>query len=276
MSSSQEQIGLIAGSGTLASEFLARAHEKGRKVAVVALSSGARGPLEATADAIAVIGPVQPKKIVRFLLAEGVRRVGFAGKVEKRLLFQPLKPDLDALRFLQRARNMADVTVMDAVIEYLEQNGLEVLPQTEFLDHLLAPSGPIGRRKLREAQRKDAEYAIQMAREVARLDIGQTVVVRRGAVVAVEAVEGTDEAIRRGCLLAGKGAVVCKVARPRQDPRYDIPVVGPETIHILREGGAATLVIEAGRTFLLDRERLIREADSAGIAVVGWSSEGKS
>ncbi|MEK6711300.1 MAG: UDP-2,3-diacylglucosamine diphosphatase LpxI [Nitrospinota bacterium] len=274
MSQSRERIGLIAGSGALAEEFLASARGQGREVAVVALSGPVRTALGPRADAIVHLPPSQPKKIIRFFHSEGVRQIGFAGKVEKGLLFQTLRFDLDALRFIRRAGNMADATIMDEVIRYAEDNGLRVLPQTDFLAHLLTPEGPIGRRRLKEAQRKDAGYAIRVAREVARLDIGQTVVVRRGAVVAVEAVEGTDEAIRRGCRLAGKGALVCKAARPAQDPRYDIPVVGLGTLEAIREGGASALLIEAGRTFLLERERFAREADAAGVALLGWSGEG--
>ncbi|OGL63502.1 MAG: hypothetical protein A3J27_14755 [Candidatus Tectomicrobia bacterium RIFCSPLOWO2_12_FULL_69_37] len=275
MAQSPERIGLVAGSGALAGEFLSSARGQGCEVAVAALSDPVRRELEGGASAIAHLPPSQPKKIIRFFHAEGVRRIGFAGKVEKRLLFQTLRFDLDALRFIRRAGNMADATIMDAVIRYAEENGLRVLPQTEFLGHLLAPEGQIGRRKLKEAQRRDAGYAIRMAREAARLDIGQTVVVRKGAVAAVEAVEGTDEAIRRGCRLAGRGALVCKAARPKQDFRYDVPVVGPGTLDAIREGGAAALLVEAGRTFLLERDRLVREADAAGVALVGWSGEGE-
>ncbi|MBI3127297.1 MAG: UDP-2,3-diacylglucosamine diphosphatase LpxI [Candidatus Tectomicrobia bacterium] len=275
MAESPERIGLIAGSGALAGEFLSSARGRGCEVAVAALSESVRRELEPGASAIAHLPPSQPKKIIRFFHSAGVERVAFAGKVEKRLLFQTLRFDLDALRFIQRARNLADVTIMDEVVRYAEENGLRVLPQTEYLGHLLAPEGPIGRRRLKEAQRKDAAYAIRMAREIARLDIGQTVVVRKGAVVAVEAVEGTDEAIRRGCRLAGKGALVCKAARPKQDLRYDIPVVGPGTLDAVREGGASALLVEAGRTFLLERERLAREADAAGVALAGWSGEGE-
>ena len=145
------------------------------------------------------------------------------------------------------------------------------MPQTEYLGHLITPNGSITKKKLRQSQRKDANYAFQIARGVAALDIGQTVVVHKGTVVAVEGVEGTNETIRRGCALAGKGVVVCKVARPDQDMRYDIPAVGPETLMVMREGGASALVLEAGRTFLIDRERLIREADASGVIVAGWS-----
>ena len=148
---------------------------------------------------------------------------------------------------------------------------MKVVPQTEYLGHLITPRGSITKRKLRQNQRKDAEYAFQMARSIAALDIGQTIVVKKGTVVAVEGIEGTNEAIRRGCALAGKGAVVCKVARPEQDMRYDVPTVGTETLQVMREGGASSLILEAERTFLLDRERLIQEADETGICVVGWS-----
>jgi DUF1009 family protein len=273
MTNSRERIGLIAGTGSIAAEFVTRAHEKDCDVAVVALSQAVQENLKDIAQSTIQLAPTQPKKMIRFFHDEGVRRFAFAGKVEKNLLFQGLKFDLDALRFVYRARDMADMTIRDRVVEYAKENDLEVLPQTEFLDHLLAPPGPIGKKSLKKSHLKDARYGIRLARETAALDIGQTVVVRKGAVVAVEAIEGTDEAIRRGCELAGKDAVICKVARPNQDPRFDIPGVGPKTVRTACEGSAAALIVEAGTTFLIEKETLIQEADAAGIALVGWTND---
>lgn len=273
MSTSRERIGLIAGTGSVALEFVQRANEKGCDVAVVALSSAIQKSLEKFTHSTIHLTPTQPKKIMRFFHAEGVRRFGFAGKVEKSLLFQKPRFDLDAFKFVSRVRNMADMTILNAVVEYAEENDLEILPQTEFLDHLLTPPGTIGKKRLDDSHMKDVNYAFRIAREVAALDIGQTVVVSKGAVVAIEAIEGTDEAIRRGCKLAGKGAIVCKVARPKQDPRFDIPAVGPKTLQMTRDGGAAALIVEAGSTFLIEKDRLIQEADAAGIALVGWTDD---
>ena len=271
MSDSPERIGLVAGSGGLSSEFVSCAKKQGKHVSVVALSAEIEETLSCEADSVIHIPPTQPNKIIRFFSDEGVEEIGLVGKVEKSILFQSLRFDLTVLRFMKSAKNTADATVMDAVIEFVEENGMKVIAQTKYLKHLVTPSGGITKKKLRQSQRKDAEYAFQMARSVAALDIGQTVVVHKGTVVAVEGVEGTNEAIRRGCALAGKGAVVCKVARPEQDMRYDVPTVGPETLQVMREGGASGLILEAERTFLIDRERLIREADATGIIVVGWS-----
>ena len=271
MPDSLERIGLVAGSGRLSTEFVSSAKKRGKHVSVVALSAEIEETLSGEADSIVHIPPTQPNKIIRFFSDENVREIGLVGKVEKSLLFQSLRFDLTVLRFMKNAKNMADATIMDAVIEFVEENGMKVVPQTEYLEHLITSCGNITKKKLRQNQRKDAEYAFRMARSVAALDIGQTVVVHKGTVVAVEGVEGTDEAIRRGCALAGKGAVVCKVARPNQDMRYDVPTVGPETLQVMRESGASALILEAGRTFLIARERLIREADASGIIVVGWS-----
>ena len=272
MPSSLEKIGLIAGSGTLAFEFFQNARKGGCEVAVVALSEETFGALSDKAKIIVRLSPGQPNKIIKFFLGENVRRIGFAGKVEKSLLFQKIRFDMEALRFLTRTRNMSDGTIMNAVLEYCEKNGVEVLSQKEYLSHLLAPEGQIGNRRLKRSQLKDASYAFRIAREIACLELGQTVVVHKGAVVALEAIEGTNETIRRGGRLSGRGPLVCKVARPNQDPRYDIPVVGLETMIALREAGAAALVIEAGNTFLLDRDRMIEEADAAGIAIFGWTA----
>ena len=271
MPGSQERIGLVAGSGSLSSEFVARAKKRGKHVSVVALSSQIKETLSNEADSLVHIPPTRPNEIIRFFSDENVAEIGLVGKVEKSLLFQSLRFDLTVLRFIKNAKNTADATIMDAVIEFVEENGMKVIPQTEYLDHLITPRGSITKKKLRQSLRRDAEYAFQMARSVAALDIGQTVVVYKGTVVAVEGIEGTNEAIHRGCALAGKGAVVCKVARPKQDMRYDIPTVGLDTLQVLREGGASTLILEAGRTFLIDRDRFIREADLTNIIVVGWS-----
>ncbi len=271
MPDSHERIGLVAGSGRLSSEFVSCAKKRGKRVSVVALSAEIKDSLSREVDSVVHIPPTQPNKIIRFFSDENVEEIGLVGKVEKSLLFQSLRFDLTVLRFMKSAKNMADATIMDAVIEFVEENGMKVVPQTKYLEHLITPCGTITKKKLRQSQRKSSEYAFQIARSVAALDIGQTVVVHKGAVVAVEGVEGTNEAIRRGCALAGKGAVVCKVARPKQDMRYDIPTVGLETLQVMREGGASVLILEAGRTFLIDRERLTREADAIGIVVVGWA-----
>ena len=271
MPDSHERIGLVAGSGRLSSEFVSCAKKRGKRVSVVALSPEIKDSLSREADSVVHIPPTQPNKIIRFFSDENVEEIGLVGKVEKSLLFQSLRFDLTVLRFMKSAKNMADATIMDAVIEFVEENGMKVVPQTKYLEHLITPRGTITKKKLRQNQRKSSEYAFQIARSVAALDIGQTVVVHKGAVVAVEGVEGTNEAIRRGCALAGKGAVVCKVARPKQDMRYDIPTVGLETLQVMREGGASVLILEAGRTFLIDRERLTREADAIGVVVVGWA-----
>ncbi|MBT3350737.1 MAG: UDP-2,3-diacylglucosamine diphosphatase LpxI [Nitrospinaceae bacterium] len=273
MSDPRERIGLVAGTGSLAVEFASRARERGCEVVVVALSASDLDSLSDIATSSAHFSPLQPKKIMAFFHSEGVRRVGFAGKVEKNLLFQGLKFDFEALRFMYRVKNLADITIMDEVLEFVGKNNLEVIPQTEFLDHLLAPEGQFGKFPIPAGEEGEVRYAFQMAREIARLDIGQTLVAKKGAVVAVEAMEGTDETIRRGCALAGTGAVVCKVARPDQDARYDIPTVGPATLKVVKEGGASILVVEAGATFLIDKEALIKDADAAGIALAGWRSE---
>ncbi len=270
MLDSLDRMGLVAGSGGLSSEFVSCAKRRGKRVSVVALLPEVEQVLCGQADSIAHIPPTQPNRIIRFFKDEGVEEIGLVGKVEKSLLFQSLRFDMTALRFMKNAKNTADATIMDAVIEFVEENGMRVAPQTEYLAHLIAPHGSITKKRLRRSRRKDVQYAFRMARSVAALDIGQTVVVHKGTVAAVEGVEGTNEAIRRGCALAGKGAVVCKVARPEQDLRYDVPAVGPETLQAMREGGASVLILEAERTFLIDRERLVREADASGIVIVGW------
>ncbi len=275
MPNSRTRIGLVAGAGTLSSDFVSRAKERGKCVFVAALSPEVESALSREADFVSRIPPTQPNKIIRFFRDNDVDEIGFAGKVEKKLLFQSLRFDMTVLRFMKNARNMADATIMDAVIAFVEKNGMKVVSQTEYLKHLITPNGVITKRRFRQSQRKSAEYAFQVAQRVADLEIGQTVVVHKGAVTAVEGLEGTDEAILRGCALAGRGAIVCKVARPHQDMRYDVPTVGLKTLEAMRSGSASALILEAGRTFLIARDRFIREADAAGVIVVGWSQNGQ-
>ena len=173
MLDSGEKIGLVAGSGRLVSEFVSSAKKQGKHVSVVALSAEIEETLSREADSIVHIPPTQPNKIIRFFSDENVREIGLVGKVEKSFLFQSLRFDLTVLRFMKNAKNMADATIMDAVIEFVEENGMKVVPQTEYLEHLITPRGNITNKKLRQNQRKDAEYAFRVARNVAALDIGQ-------------------------------------------------------------------------------------------------------
>jgi DUF1009 family protein len=192
-----------------------------------------------------------------------------AGQVKHVKIFSGVLPDRLLLSVMMRLRARNTDALISAVAEVMREHGIELLDSTTFLTPLLATAGPIGRRPLTAAEEADLALGYRMADEIARLDIGQTVVVKDAAVVAVEAMEGTDAVIERAGRLAGPGTRVVKVAKPNQDMRFDVPVVGLATVRAMQAAGATTLSIDAGKTLVFDREALVAAADQAGIAVVG-------
>jgi hypothetical protein len=180
--------------------------------------------------------------------------------------------DLRALRLLSRAPDYRDATLLQALVAELAREGLEVVAQTRVLGHLVTPEGVLGQRQPSSREWHDICYGFTQAKQLAALDIGQTIVVRRQTVLAVEAVEGTDAAIQRGCRLGRRGAVVVKVSRPQQDMRFDVPTVGPQTLQELIAGRATVLAVEAGTTLMLRLPELTVTATAHGIALVGVSS----
>ena len=201
----------------------------------------------------------------------GVRAVYAGGKVNRlaaAALFEQAAAG-EGRELFERGRFLQDEGLSRLFAQAMERRGIRLGSQRELLEHLLARPGVMGRRPPDERERRDIELGRRLAREVAALDIGQTVVVRHGVVLAVEtAAEGTDAAIRRAGRLGGPGAVVVKVSRPDQDPRFDTPVVGPQTVRAMRAAGATCLAVEAGRCLVLHREAVVRAADRAGIALV--------
>jgi DUF1009 family protein len=180
--------------------------------------------------------------------------------------------DLRALRLLSRAPNYQDVTLLHALIAEFAREGLEVVEQTRLLSHLITPLGILGSRQPTKRQWADIRFGFKQAQQLAAMDIGQTIVVRRQTVLAVEAVEGTDTTIQRGGHLGGHGAVVIKVSRPRQDMRFDVPTVGPQTLQMLIDVGATALAVEAGTTLMLHQPQLVDSANTHRIALLGISS----
>ena len=192
-----------------------------------------------------------------------------AGQVKHTKLFAGVLPDLTLLSVLSRLRTRNTDTLISAVADVLEENGIELVNSTSFLEPLLAAGGALTRRAPTADEGADLAFGYTMADAVAGLDIGQTIVVKDRAVVAVEAMEGTDEVITRAGRLAGAGTCVVKVAKPRQDMRFDVPVVGLATIRTMQVAGGTVLSVDAGRALVLDGDAVFRTADEAGIAVVG-------
>lgn len=216
---------------------------------------------------------------IKALKDRGVRKVVMAGKVQHVSLFGGVMPDWRAAKVLMSLKDKRTDTVLKAVVDEFAKDGLEFVSSALYLEHLLAPNGPLTKRTLTAEQRADAALGWRAAKAVAGFDIGQTVVAQGGAVVAVEGMEGTDACVNRAAELArtqGRepALVVVKVAKPRQDFRFDLPVVGLDSLVGFRKAGVKALALEAGSTLIFDRDRFAAEADAAGLAVAGFPPEG--
>ena len=270
------RIGLIAGNGRFPFLVIDAARSLGHEVTVVAIREEADVGFESFADGragivIHWISLGQLGRCIAILKEAGVSRVLMAGQVKHTKLFSKVVPDLTFFSVLKRLRNRNTDSVISAVADVLSENGIELLDSTSFLKPLLASAGELSKRSPSEHEASDLAFGYEMADAIADLDIGQTIVVKDRAVVAVEAMEGTDDVIIRAGQLAGTGACVIKVAKPEQDMRFDVPVVGVATIRSMEEAGATVLSVDEGRTLILDGEAVIKSADEAQIAIVGRS-----
>ncbi len=208
-------------------------------------------------------------RIIKYFRQEGVGETVFAGTITKTRIFHDVLPDFKGLTLWNKIDIRLDDAILRAVAQTLEEEGIRVIASTCYLDHLFFPQGLLSRKKPSTAQMEDIRFGWSIARAVGRLDIGQCVVVRDRSVLAVEAIEGTDAAIRRGGELAGSGAVVVKLKKPDQDFRFDLPATGEKTIATLAAVKGAVLAVEAGQSLLFDRTAMVRAADRAGIVVIG-------
>lgn len=264
-----ETIGLVAGNGRFPLLFAQSARRLGHRVVAVAHRGETDPALEASVHALTWVKLGQLGKVIDALQRAGVRRAVWAGGLDKKRIFANARPDLRGLRILATMKERGDDALLRALAREFEGEGIQIVAPTDFMPERMARPGPLGRRAPDEVQRADVALGLELARKLGALDVGQTVVLKDGIVVALEAIEGTDACIRRGGELAKKGAVVVKVAKPGQDMRFDVPAIGPATIAVMREVRAAVLVVEAGRTLILDEEELVAAADKAGIAVLG-------
>jgi UDP-2,3-diacylglucosamine hydrolase len=265
----QEPIGLIAGGGQFPLLFADAAREKGRRVVAVAHLNETMPELETKVDIIRWVKLGQLGKIINLFHNQGVRETVFAGTITKTRIFRDVLPDFKGLTLWNKIDIRLDDAILRAVAQTLEDDGIRVIPSTCYLNHLFFPHGVLTRKKPSASQWDDIRFGWNIAREIGRLDIGQCVVVRDRSVLAVEAIEGTDAAIRRGGQLAGSGAVVVKVKKPNQDFRFDLPATGEKTITTLAEVKGAVLAVEAGQSLVFDQEAMVRAADQAKIIVVG-------
>jgi DUF1009 family protein len=268
------RLGLIAGNGRFPFLVLDAARQMGHQVVVVAVREEASPELEAAAarEPRAVLHRIslgQLQRCVDVLREAGVTHAVMAGQVKHVKIFSGVLPDRLLLGVLLRLRARNTDSLIAGIADVLRQNGIELLDSTALLTPLLAGPGVLTKRSPTDEERADFEFGYRMADAIAGLDIGQTIVVKDCAVVAVEAMEGTDEAIARAGRLAGGGTRVVKVAKPGQDMRFDVPVVGRRTIEAMCAAGASALTVDAGRTLFMDGGEVVGAADEAGIAVVG-------
>ncbi|HME91506.1 MAG TPA: UDP-2,3-diacylglucosamine diphosphatase LpxI [Myxococcaceae bacterium] len=262
-------IGLIAGSGRLPHLFATAARERGLSVVAVAHAGETDPGLESEVASLTWVRVGQLDRIVRVLQRAKVQRAVMAGGIRRARAITDARPDLGALKVAMRLRSLRDDALLRAIADYFGEKGIAITAQTEFLTKLLAPFGPLAGPALTAPKQRDVALGVEVAQLLGRADVGQTVVVREGLVLALEAVEGTDEAIRRGCRLGGRGAVVVKLCKPGQDERFDLPAVGPATLQVMRECGARVLAVEAGKTIVLEAAELCAQADRSGISVLG-------
>jgi DUF1009 family protein len=261
-------LGLIAGNGKFPFLVLEGAKRAGASVAVAAIREETDPAIERIADSLIWVGIGQLGKMLRFFKAEGVDRAIMAGQVKHVQIFSRAIPDVRMLKMLLRLPRRNTVALIGAVAHELASEGIELIDSTYFLKDQLPQVGNLSKRKPDERERGDIEYGLEIANEIARLDLGQTIVVRERACVAIEAMEGTDAVIRRaGQLVRGRLTVV-KIAKPDQDMRFDVPVVGLPTIETMSEAGATCICLTAGKTLMFDREEMIKLANQHKIAVV--------
>ncbi len=269
----QAGMGLIAGSGAYPLAFARAARrERVARLSIAAFHGETDPALASLGDATEWFRVGQLSRMIRFFHREGIDRVVMAGQIAPKNLFD-LRPDLRTLRMLARLKQRNAESLFGAIGEELDSEKITLLPATTFLEDLLPPPGPVCGPGLKKRQWEDAAYGFRIAKETSRLDIGQTVVVKNGTVLAVEAFEGTNEAMRRGGKLGKGDAMMIKVSKPDQDFRFDVPVVGPATVETAADAGVAVLIIEAGKTLLLEGDRVASLCRSKGITIHAWSEE---
>jgi UDP-2,3-diacylglucosamine hydrolase len=260
--------GLIAGNGRFPFLVLEGARSQGIEMAVIALKEEASPELEQVAKRLHWVSLGELSKAIELMRREGVKRAVMAGQVKHNKIFSAIRPDWKLAKLLFSLPRKNTDSLIGAVAKVLEEEGIQLVDSTLFLKPLLPEAGVLTRRSPNEHEAADMEYGLEVARRLADMDIGQTVVIADRACVAVEAMEGTDETIvRAGRFANGKPLVVVKVSKPQQDMRFDVPVIGLSTVKSMNEAGATALAIDASRTLLFDRNRLIETADAAGIAI---------
>ncbi len=263
-----KKLGLIAGNGKFPVIFAREAKVAGYALVAVAHRGETLEEIGDVVDDVTWIYVGQLGKIIRTFHRAGVTEAAMAGGIRKVKLFGNFRPDLRGVRFLARIKGRDDDALLRGVADELAEEGIKIVDSTFCLSQIMPGAGVLTKRIPSAAHWEDIRYGFRIAKEIGRLGIGQTVVVKNRVVVAVEAVEGTDDAIQRGGRLAKSGYVVVKVSKPEQDLRFDVPAVGIETIKNIHETGGAVLAVAAGKTIFLEKQMLLQEAEACGVSVV--------
>ena len=264
----EKKQGLIAGDGLLPVKMAQHAKENGFEVVAISLSSDNYRELKKYCSKVYSCSPGQAKKIEQILVDEDIHQLTFLGKVSKRILVKRPQFDTKALEFIKNAVRLNDDKVMLMIIDELASINVTVLDQTIFIKNLMIPSGVLGKVQPTQSQIDDVNYGYWLAKETGKLDIGQSVVIKDKMIMAVEAIEGTDKCIKRGCKLAKKDACIIKTAKPKQDKRFDIPAIGLRTLKTMRRYKAKLIAVEANETIIVDQAKTIEYADRHGIVIM--------
>lgn len=264
--------GLIAGDGTLPVKMAQYAKENGFEVVCISFSKENRNKLKKYCSKIYDCHPGEINKIEKILVSEELKQATFLGKVHKRVLLQLYKFDSRAIEILKSVKRLNDDEVMLLIVKEFERLGITVLDQTIFIKNLMIPAGVLGKNKPTQEQLEDVNYGFWLAKEMGKIDVGQSVVIKDKMAMAVEAIEGTDMCIKRGAKLAKKNASVIKVAKPKQDKRFDIPAVGLRTLKTMKRYNASLLAVEANETIIVDQEEVIKFADENNIVLMAVNS----
>jgi len=265
------KFGLIAGNGKFPFLVIEGARKKGVSLAVVAIKEETDKSIETVAETVVWVGIGQLGKMISFFKREGVERVIMAGQVKHIQIFSSALPDLRMLKMLYNLPKRNTDSLIGGIADELSKEGIELIDSTYFMHDYLARDGILTKRKPNETEKGNIEYGLHVAGEIARLDLGQTIIVRAKACVAIEAMEGTDATVKRAGELANGKLTVVKVAKPNQDMRFDVPVVGVPTVETMIKAGATCLCLTAGKTLIFDGEEMIALADRNKISIVAYA-----
>lgn len=269
----EKKLALLAGNGVFPVLVARGARAVGVEVVAVAHRDETDPVIEGEVDACTWVKVGELGRTIKTFVGAGCDHAVMAGGIGKVRALGSVRPDIRGAAFLLKNRTLQDDGLLRGIADELEKDGLPVLSSTRYLPELVPEKGRLTRKSPRASEVEDIEFGRSVLRATARFEIGQAVVVKEGLVFAIEAVEGTDEAIRRGGELARGGAVVVKAAKQGQDLRFDVPAIGPETIALMKNVGASVLAVEAGRTIILERDEVVRTADAAGIKIFAFDPE---